>query len=400
MKVLQICNKPPFPPADGGAIAMGNMTRCLVMNGYEVTVLSMVSFKHESVERDFPEALRQKVKLHFAPVDLRLKPVNAMLNLFSTRSYHAERFYSRAFAEKLLSLLKSEQFDIIQLETIFPMVYHDLIRKNSDAKIILRLHNIEHEIWNGTAEAETHPFRKYYMRLLAKRLKNFELKALQQVDGIMTISSADLQRINLENIPKVNIPLSLDLSKYNPQSAHSQTPCLFHLGAMDWIPNQVGMRWFLDTAWKELAQQFPALKFHIAGRKMPDDFFNRQNNQLIVEGEVDEQLAFIRSKDIMVVPLLSGSGLRVKIIEGLALGKAIISTSIGAAGIDYTDGENILIADTPELFTEKISLLLNNPEKITAIGLSGRKLAEEKYSMESIAKKTDEFLKEVVYHSK
>ncbi len=397
MKVLQICNKPSFPPADGGAIAIGSMTRSLVKNGCEVTVLNMVSYKHGGTDADWPEDLRNKVTLHFAPVDLRLKPLKAFLNLFSSRSYHAERFYSNDFSDRLASILKSYSFDIIHLETTFPMMYLDVIRKHSKAKLIVRLHNIENEVWSSTAHAEENPFRRWYLNLLAERLRKFEREILSKADGVITISPADFKKMNelLPGIRMTNIPLGLDLSKYSVsiQTANAM-PSLFHLGAMDWIPNQVGMNWFLETAWKQLRVKYPGLKFFIAGRKMPKKFFGMKDEQLIVEGEVANPVQFMKSKDIMVVPILSGSGIRVKIIEGMAQGKTIVTTSIGAAGIDCTDGENILLADTPDELVRKISACIEDSNLIAKIGTNARKLIEEKYSLEMASAQLNDF-----YHS-
>ncbi len=398
MKILQICNKPPFPAVDGGAIAMGSMTRSMVMNSYDVTVLNMVSYKHHATENDWQDELKQYCKLHFASVDLRLKPHKAFLNLFTSRSYHAERFYSEAVAQKLIAILKSEKFDVIQLETIFPFVYHAVIRKYSEAKIILRLHNMEHEVWESTANAEKHPLKKWYLALLAKRLKQFELEAFSKADGIITISSADytkVQSLNL-SIPVANIPLGVDLQQYPIAQTKSESAVsLFHLGAMDWIPNQQGMSWFLDTAWKKLRGQFPQLHFYIAGRKMPEKFFKMQDAQLHVAGTVDSQFLFMQSKNIMVVPLLSGSGIRVKIIEGMALGKAVVTTSIGAAGIDCADGENILIANTPDEFVQRISACVNTTSIVERTGNNARRLVEEKYAIAVTSNQLEDFLSQL-----
>lgn len=398
MKILQICNKPPFPPVDGGSIAMGSMLQSMIISGYTVNVFSMVSFKHPANETDFPAGLRKNIRLGFAKVDLRLKPVRAFLNLFSSRSYHAERFYSHDAAEKLIALLKSEQFDIIHMETVFPMVYHALIRKYSRAKIVIRLHNIEHEVWATTARAEKNFLRKRYLSLLAGRLQSFEQDAFRKADGIITISSADFQKIQLlcGNTPVANIPVGLDLSKYPVATPVNEFPCLFHLGAMDWIPNQQGMSWFLETAWQELKQKYPLLKFFIAGRKMPEKFIRMRDAQLLVEGEIESPPAFVQPKDILIAPLLSGSGIRVKIIEGMAFGKTIVTTSLGAAGIDCADGENILIANSPEVFVEKISGCIENREMISRIGGNARRLVEEKYSLPITATELDNFIKQVL----
>ncbi len=396
MKILQICNKPPFPAVDGGTIAMGNMTRSMMMNGYDVTVLNMVSYKHRATEYDWPDELRKKVKLHFANVELRLKPLRALFNLFSSRSYHAERFYSEDVAQKLIAMLQQEKFDVIQMETVFPFVYHDTIRQHSGAKIILRLHNIEHEVWQSTAKAEKNPLKKRYLLLLARRLQKFEQEAFKKADAIITISSADLEKVKEIKItaPITNIPLGIDLLQYPASfsTANDTSISLFHLGAMDWIPNQQGISWFLETAWKKLHEQFPQLHFYIAGRKMPKKFFEMHDARLHVEGTVESPVQFMQSKNIMVAPLLSGSGIRVKIIEGMALGKTVVTTSLGAAGIDYKDGEHLLIANTPQEFVKKISDCVNDKLIVERIGRNARRLAEEKYSTAVTSNQFEDFL--------
>ncbi|GIV33810.1 MAG: glycosyl transferase family 1 [Chitinophagales bacterium] len=392
MKILQFCNKPPFPPADGGAIAMGSMTRCLVHNGFEVTVLSMVSHKHRSQADDWPQDLRKRVRLLFAEVDLRVKKHAAFLNLFSSESYHAQRFHTATVARSLQALLHDEVFDVIQMETIYPMVYHALIRRLSDAPITLRLHNIEHEVWLTTAANDPVFYRRMYLRLLAERLKTFELKAISQAEGILAISSADLDKIShLIQVPAETIPLGMDITHYAPAMDFAHPPRLFHLGAMDWIPNQIGLRWFLDKVWPRLRARFPALELHLAGRKMPAAFFGYKSPGLIIHGEVGDAVEFMRSKDIMIVPLLSGSGLRVKIIEGMLLGKVVVSTSVGASGIHYKDGENILIANNEDEFVRKISDCINRPDFLKHIGRNACSIAREEYALERVSMRLGKF---------
>lgn len=394
MKIFVICNKSPFPAADGGSIAMGSMVRSMALNGYDVTALNMVTYKHPATANDWPEELRNKINLRFANVDLRLRPVHAFINLFSSRSYHAERFFSQEFADQLVSILRSEAPDIIHMETIFPMVYYDVIRKYSKAKIILRPHNIEHEVWETTANAEQSPLKKWYLSLLANRLKTFELDAFQKADGIVTISSADHSTVRKFQpaSPMVNIPLGVDLPRYPASTSVNTPPVLFHVGAMDWIPNQQAMSWFLETAWKTLREKYPQIQFFIAGRKMPEKFFRIDDKQLHVQGEIESPVRFMQDKDIMVVPILSGSGIRVKILEGMALGKTVVTTTMGAAGIDCTDGKNILIANTPAEFMGAISRCMDNPATCKTIGENARKLIEEKYALAVTSAQLDTFL--------
>ncbi|MCF8255091.1 MAG: glycosyltransferase family 4 protein, partial [Bacteroidia bacterium] len=167
-----------------------------------------------------------------------------------------------------------------------------------------------------------------------------------------------------------------------------EIPSVFHLGSMDWMPNQEAMKWFIQEVWDKVNLEFPSLPFYLAGRNIPDSFFayNQQKNVHVL-GEIEDAIEFMNQKAIMIVPLFSGSGIRVKILEGMALGKCIISTDLGAQGIDITDGENILIANTAEEFVKKISYLVAHPNEITRIGNNASSLAKEKYDNQKIIQK-------------
>ena len=148
---------------------------------------------------------------------------------------------------------------------------------------------------------------------------------------------------------------------------------------MNWIPNAAGIRWFLQNVWPDVHKQFPNLKYYLAEREMPDWMRHLSLPNVVVVGEVTDASVFLASKAIMIVPLFSGSGIRIKIIEGMAAGKTIISTSLGAEGIRYTNHENILIANAPCEFFEMISICVANKPLFAKIGKQARTLIETYY---------------------
>jgi len=160
---------------------------------------------------------------------------------------------------------------------------------------------------------------------------------------------------------------------------------------MDWMPNQEGIRWFLENVWPALSVGFPGLKLYLAGRNMPEWLKKANIPEVIIEGEVKNAFEYMQSKTVMIVPLLAGSGIRVKIIEGMACGNTIISTSTGAEGISYTDGKNILIADTPSAFIQQIKKCLENPSMCLEIEQQAMKLVDEEYNNESITSRLTGF---------
>ncbi|HPI29585.1 MAG TPA: glycosyltransferase family 4 protein [Bacteroidales bacterium] len=383
MNVLQLCNKSPFPPKEGGPIAMYNLGNGLMQQGYHVDILTMNTFKFSVDVDDLPVDYRYKTNFTAVFVDTRIKYREAFLNLFSSKSFHVQRFDCQEFRNTLVHILKNKNYDIVQLETIYVAPYIDTIRKYSKAKIVLRSHNIEHLIWQRYARTIANPVKRKYVNYLTAKLQRYELEVFGAVDGIASITSVDADYIKSHGFstPLSVVPFGLECEKYKHIPSENSRPTFFHLGSMDWMPNQEAIKWFLENCMPQLAKLFPDTMIYLAGRNMPSWIYNYKFHNLKVVGEVDDAGEFMQSKTVMFVPLLSGSGVRVKIIEGMALGKTIISTSVGAEGIHYTDGENLLIADSPEAFIEKFRLCINDHGVCASIGSNARKLIEAEYDI-------------------
>jgi glycosyltransferase involved in cell wall biosynthesis len=160
---------------------------------------------------------------------------------------------------------------------------------------------------------------------------------------------------------------------------------------MDWKPNEEGIQWMLETVWPLIIERIPDIKLYLAGRNMPDWIHETGMHNVVVDGEVENAKKYLCEHQIMIVPLLSAGGMRVKIIEGLALGKVIISTTTGAEGIQYEDGKHLLIANSPEEIAATVQRLTEHPELITEIGCYARKLVEDQYSYLRIGNRLVEF---------
>ncbi|MCX6266655.1 MAG: glycosyltransferase family 4 protein [Bacteroidetes bacterium] len=396
MKILFLCNKSPWPPKEGGPMAMNMLIEGLAEAGHAVKVLAVNSFKYDIKAADIPAPYLAKTGIELIDLDLRIRPLHAFLNLFTGESYHVKRFESIQFRTRLIQILAATEFDVVQLETVFMGPYIEVVRQNSKAKIVLRAHNIEHLIWHRIAEETVNPAKKWYLNHLAQTLKKYEETIVSKVDGIAAITPMDAEyftglsagnhgKLKIGQIPNlpipvIDLPFGINPSLYFNLPGAEEFPSLFSLGSMNWIPNQEGIRWFLQHVWPDVHTQFPDLKYYIAGREMPEWMLSIKLPNVIVLGEVEDARAFLSSKAIMIVPLFSGSGIRVKIIEGMAAGKTVISTSIGAEGICYSHRENILIADAPCEFFEMISICTKNQVLCSKIGKQARLLIETKYN--------------------
>ena len=400
MKVLQLCHKMPFPLHDGGAYSLYHNALGLVNVGVDIKVLAINTPRNWINENEIPIDFRKKTRFECCRVNTRIKPLNAFINLFSDRSYFVERFWSEKWNLKLIEVLFQEEFDIVQLEHVYMCLYVKTIRKYSKAKIILRPQNVENEVWSRLLKSRINPLKKIYLRIATNRLTKFEIQASQEVDGIIAISGKDAEafRTFAPRKPMVSVPIGFDFSNinsYNTDKQFEQFPVFYHLGSMDWFPNLQGIKWFIEEVIPFIKNAYPEFVFRIAGKNMPRWFFEHQNKSLIVEGAVKESWVYHEDKAVMIVPLLSGSGLRAKIIEGMALGKTIISTTIGAEGIPCTDQKNILIANSKEEFLMQIKKCRDSKELCKKIGRNAQLLALENYDCNETAKSMIRFYQSV-----
>jgi len=399
MKILFLCNKSPYPPKEGGPIAMNALIEGLADAGHTVKVLAINSNKYGVDIRDVPQSYRQKTNIETAYINLAINPLDAFFNLFTQKSYHVQRFINKDFETALLSILKADDYDIVQLETLFITPYLATIRKHSTAKIILRSHNIEHLIWKRVAQITSNPLKKGYLNHLWKTLRKFELDNLNNYDGIVAITrnDADFFAKNGCTIPIISIPFGIRLDRFNPKNEiKTDFPSLFHIGAMNWIPNIEGIKWFLENVWPQVNQEFPDLKFYVAGREMPQWLTETGLNNVEVVGEVEDAFAFMASKAIEIVPLFSGSGIRIKIIEGMAAGKAVISTTIGAEGINVESGKNIILADTSEDFANAIRNCVNDEAFCSSLGIEARKLIQKDHDNNKLIGRLEDFYQKLL----
>ena len=376
---------------------MNNLIEGLIDRGHKVKVLAAITNKYSININDVPEAYRKKTGLELAFINLQIKPLKAFLNLFTTKSYHVERFISVAFQKKLTDILKNESFDIVQIEMLYMSPYLELIRKYSNAKVVLRAHNIEHIIWKRVAIEEKNIPKKRYLRHLANTLEKYERTILNQYDGIIPITRKDsIFFSNETGVPVEPISFGVDFKKIPFHSEVVPEHALFHIGSMNWIPNIEGVKWFLNNVWPEVSKQFPKLNIYLAGRETPDWLKNIKLKNVNVLGEVSDAYSFMESKTISVAPLFSGSGIRIKIIESMAMGKAVIATSIGAEGINYTNGENILIADTKKEFVKAIKKLYKDKKLALTIGQNARELVQKEHNIKETAKQLEIFYKKLL----
>lgn len=391
MKILQFCFRIPFPLNDGGAIAMYNLTKGLAEYNGKVDIFTFNTQKHYQDITLLPDDFKKIANIYAVNIDTNINILDAFLNFFSDKSYIIKRFIDEEVRFQLTKLLDKNNYDIIQLEGLYVTPYLETIKKHSKAKIVLRAHNVEHKIWERLA-SNLKPGPKWlYIRNLAKKLKKYEASQLNKCDLVAAMGAEDVRQFKNMGCtaPVVIAPVGIDLDKYKINGYDAEFPSIFHIGALDWMPNQYAVKWFLKNVWKTLHLKYPELKFYISGKNMPKWLTSKKkikSQNVIILGEIKDAVQFMNSKTIMVVPLFSGSGIRVKILEGMALGKIILSTAIGAEGIECEHNKNIIIANTKEEFIQEIERCIKNKTFCDEIGKNARLLIKQQYSIETVTK--------------
>ena len=286
MKILQLTKKFPYPLKDGEAIAITSLAKALNELNCEVSLLSMNTTKHFFDVSELPDSFNHYTRMDLVTVDNRLKVFDAFLNLFSSQSYHISRFLSKSYQAKLIDVLKKNKYDIVQLETLYLAPYVDVIREYSNAKIVMRSHNVEHEIWKRITKNTSISAKKMYLGLLSKRLENFELLYLNKYDMMVAITERDLNFFKKLgcSIPSSVSPIGLELSGYNQNINRQKHPTFCFIGSLDWMPNLEGIDWILDKVWHKVIEEVPNAQFHIAGKNTPDRIKNTTLNNVIAIG--------------------------------------------------------------------------------------------------------------------
>ncbi|RYZ54358.1 MAG: glycosyltransferase [Sphingobacteriales bacterium] len=395
--ILILSNRVPFPLNDGGSLAMYRMIEGYFKAGWDVFLFSMNTSRHFVPPDTLPPLFRQ-IRLETFDINTDVKVVPTVKNfLLSRKPNHADRFYSKDFETRLRQIIASFKPDIIQLESIYLASYIDTVRQACNAHLAIRLHNIEFQIWERLSEETSTGFRKFYLRDLAARIRRFEMDAWERADILLPITGVDANLVK-QHVPEAEImvvPYGFEISQTS--AGMNGVWSAYHLGAMDWVPNAEAVSWFIEEVWPGVHEQKPGFHFYFAGRNMPYSFQKYNGNGVTCMGEVADAAEFIADKNILVVPLRSGGGVRIKILEAMAAGKLVISTAVGMQGIDEAiPGKHYLQADTVNEFREKLLWCLDNQTEAASVAQSGAVMVREGYDetkiMNSLVKQMSAFI--------
>jgi glycosyltransferase involved in cell wall biosynthesis len=417
LRILYLAQLVPYPPDAGAKVRIYYTLRYLARQ-HEVTLLAF------SRPDDSPEAIQHLSKfctaVHTVPITRSLGSniTNLIFSLLDRQPFIIRRDFLPAMmckVDELLSPLPLGEglgvraaFDALHADQIYMIQYALRAKKlplSAQPLLVVDKHNVDYLIFQRLATGEKSPFKRLLYQREWRHLQRFEAAALAQFDQVVTVTDEDRQileeLINLSTFQPAHlptfhtIPICVDTEAIPPVISQAGAQDVLYLGGLLWPPNVEGVLWFARQVWPLVQQQVPHATFTIAGKNPPpsiqalatSDFQPSNLNlepKIHVTGYVPDPQPYLENAAVFIVPLFSGSGMRVKIVDAWRWGLPVVSTSIGAEGIQYQDGENILIADDPQSFAGAVIRLLTEPDLNQSLRINGRRWVEEHYDWQRI----------------
>ncbi|MFC2043163.1 glycosyltransferase family 4 protein [Chloroflexota bacterium] len=299
----------------------------------------------------------------------------------------------------LLKIISEERFDVVHADQLWMAAYALYARMSADQNgyqpnLILDQHNAVHLIPARLAQNSANPLIRQILQREARLMRRYEAQVCDQFDRVVWVSGDDLKAVasyqpSIQKLPLKTtiIPICIDPQISNPVLPLPKSDRILFLGGMHWPPNAEGLRWIAQNVLPIVREQIPDVELLAVGKEPPADL--QKTGGLSLPGYIEDVESIWSGCRVFVVPLLSGGGMRVKILDTWAHGLPVVSTSIGAEGIKIKSGSNILIADTPHEFSQAIVRILRDDELASQLGASGRKTVEDTYNWRMIYKDWD-----------
>lgn len=394
MKILYLSPQFVYPADDGGKISIYNTVKQYHRLGCEV---DFITFSDHAIEDDNLKHLSQFSNLHVIKYSTKNTKLRILRSVFDNYPLYLRKHINRNLINQIISYVSSKKYDFIQAEhsSMAPLALY--LKETLKIPAFLRLQNIEHKIWQRYSEvlSVVNP-KRYYVGRQARLLGNNEAEMFSKFDMCFTITDEDL-KIAQHMSPNgkfLTIHPGVDFNKFSPQKNINRTTNeLLHIAFFRWIHNIDAIEWFVHQVMPDLIKLFPTVKLNVIGKGTPANLLNKTINNSYFHGYVDDISPLMNKSLMFVAPLFVGSGIRIKILEALAMELPVIATSIAAEGIPKMKNNGIIIADDKESFVRAISLLINNPEQATQIGNNGRIFVEEYFDWEKNISKMLENIK-------
>lgn len=378
MRILLITPRLPWPPVDGGRVAMSTLATSLASAGADIRVLSLNPQKHRGTAIS-------PLPLEAFDIDTSRVLAPAARSLSRRLPCVVARFVSPAFERRAVDVLRAFKPDVVQVESPFMLPYVGAVRSSSPAAIALRSLNVEFRIWETLADSEPSVPKRFAYRKVAASLRKYEVRAMRELDAIVPISIADANDFRELG---VDVPMHVaPCGMRTFASTHTAEPfTVAFLGSLDYRPNQEAVRWIVRQLWPRVVAQVPEARLTIAGSSPPPWMAGLTGDSVRFAGRVEDSAAFLQQHAVVIAPLFAGGGMRIKVLEAMALGRPLVATALGAGGVDVRDGHDALLAEDAGSFATAVVQLLRDPALATRIGASARATVSREYDPDAIAR--------------
>jgi len=400
MKILWVKSDFVIPADTGGKIRSYNIIRQLAKL-HLVTYLSFIDQNYTSQHEAGMQVCVQEVISVFKRSEKKYGfgfYLRLFLGLFSSLPYIVHKYHSARIKRIIGELWKQRRFDILICDFLEMSVN---LEKNTVFPKVLFQHNVESAIWDRYYQVERNWLKRLYFFYERRRMRKYEAFACQRFDRVLAVSQAD--KLKLEGEFGIHdiavIPTGVDTEYFASRKEKTVPGSLVFTGSMDWLPNQDAISYFCEEIFPLVKRQVPEAKLWVVGRNPSDRILelSQKNENIIITGTVEDVRPYMVQAQIYIVPLRVGGGTRIKIFEAMAMGLPVISTSIGAEGLDITPDKNIVIGDGAEDFADGIIELLRNESKRNKIAEEGRRLVTQTHDWKRVAQILSRVCEEVIH---
>lgn len=376
MRILWLTPRIACPPDSGGTIVTYYLLRHLAARGHHITLWPISEVRGtpklgEGIEL-FPQTF---------PVPRHHSLGRVLLSSLTARPYAISRYLDRRVLREIRRVLDPSRYDLIQVDHLHLAEYGLAIDRREQPPRVLLVHNVESVLWERLADVEPHPIKKIFGKYQAHKLRRYEIAVLSQYDAVVTLSPIDAARLQ-ELCPYAHvgaIPPGVDDELFHSLDISEEPYAVAFLGPLDWVPNADGARWFCREIWPKIKAHIPQARCYIVGRHPPRDLLAGSHQDVVLMGYVPEVSPIMACASVFVVPIRIGSGVRLKILHALAMGKAVVTTSVGCEGLELMDDEHLWVADTPQEFADKVIALLHAPATRRRLGEAGMQHVRARY---------------------
>jgi len=398
MRILFLTQIVPYPPNSGPKVKTWNVLRFLYQQGHRITLVSFVRPEEEQYIQELEKICEA---VHVVPIRRsRLADVGYMIRSYLTRRpFLIERDDLESMQVTIDKLVQESEFQFIhadQLTMVQFALRGSALGQGRKAKVIFDAHNA---VWSIVERMQENArwFLKPILRIEADRVKRYEGNLMKSVDHILAVT--DVDRVGLEEALKFSkvtpgdrvaqvtvVPIAVDTTRLQPIRRRPGSRNIVTLGTLHYPPNADGIRWFFNEVFPLVRQRVSDVTLTIIGNHPPQDFLDlaARDPTIKVTGYVPELSPFLEESALMVVPVRAGGGMRVRILEAFAYAMPVVTTTVGLEGIHAEPDHEVLVADTPKEFADRVSSLLESVRMQESLSINGRHLAERKYDWQVV----------------